>query len=84
MTEANGSRKFAPERYRAYLRLLARLQLPKRLHRLLSASDMAQEAILKAHKKRAQCRAATEAQYRAWRRRRPSTRGSRESPKQAK
>jgi RNA polymerase sigma-70 factor (subfamily 1) len=69
MQEENGSPKFAPERYHAYLRLLARLQLPKRLHRLLSASDMAQETILKAHKNRAQCRAGTHAEYRAWLRR---------------
>jgi RNA polymerase sigma-70 factor (ECF subfamily) len=62
-------RDFAPERFRAYLRLLAGLQLPKRLHRLLSASDMAQETILKAHKKRAQFRGQTEAEYRAWLRR---------------
>jgi hypothetical protein len=69
MAEANGSRPFAPERYRAYLRLLARLQLPKRLRSVLSASDMAQETILKAHKKREQFRGQTEAEYRAWLRR---------------
>jgi RNA polymerase sigma-70 factor (ECF subfamily) len=69
MAEANGSRPFAPERYRAYLRLLARLQLPKRLRRVLSASDLAQETILKAHQKRAQFRGQTEAEYRAWLRR---------------
>jgi RNA polymerase sigma-70 factor (ECF subfamily) len=69
MTEENGSRKFAPERYREYLRLLARLQLPKRLRRVLSASDVAHETILKAHKKREQFRGPTEAEYRAWLRR---------------
>jgi RNA polymerase sigma factor (sigma-70 family) len=67
--EANGSRTFAPERYRAYLRLLARLQLPKRLHRLLSASVVVHDTILKAHKKRAQFRGQLEAEYRAWLRR---------------
>jgi RNA polymerase sigma-70 factor (subfamily 1) len=69
MMQETGSRLFAPECYRAYLCLLAGLQLPKRLHRLLSASDLAHETILKAHKNRAQCRAETEAQYRAWLRR---------------
>jgi RNA polymerase sigma-70 factor (subfamily 1) len=69
MTEENGSRQFAPERYRDYLRLLARLQLPQRLHRLLSGSDLAQETILKAHKKREQFRGKAEAEYRAWLRR---------------
>jgi RNA polymerase sigma-70 factor (subfamily 1) len=69
MTEENGSRPFAPERYRAYLRLLAGLQLPRRLRSVLSASDLAQETILKAHKKRAQFRGQAEAEYRAWLRR---------------
>ena len=45
MTEENGSRPFAPERYREYLRLLAGLQLPKRLRRVLSDSDVAHETI---------------------------------------
>ncbi len=69
MTQENGSWKFAPECYREYLRLLARVQLPRRLHGQLSASDMAQETILKAHNKREQFRGATEAEYRAWLRR---------------
>jgi RNA polymerase sigma-70 factor (ECF subfamily) len=69
MTEENGSRKFAPERYREYLRLLARLQLPNRLLGLMSASDVAHDTILKAHKKREQFRGQTEAEYRAWLRR---------------
>jgi RNA polymerase sigma-70 factor, ECF subfamily len=69
MTEGNGRQKFAPERYRDYLHLLARLNLPRRLRGVLSASDVAQDTILKAHKKREQCRAETEAQYRAWLRR---------------
>jgi RNA polymerase sigma-70 factor (ECF subfamily) len=69
MTHENGSRRFAPERYREYLRLLARLQLPKRLHRLLSASDVAQETIRKALKNREQFHGQTEAEYRGWLRR---------------
>src|SRR5262245_41959705 len=66
MREENGSRLFAPERYRAYLHLLARLNLPRRLRGALSASDLAHDTILKAHKNRAQFRGQTEAEYRAW------------------
>src|SRR5262245_46441360 len=66
MREENGSRLFAPERYRAYLHLLARLNLPRRLRRVLSASDLAHDTILKAHKKRDQFRGQTEAEYRGW------------------
>jgi RNA polymerase sigma-70 factor (ECF subfamily) len=69
MTEETGSRPFAPERYREYLRLLARPRLPNRLRRLLSASDLAHETILKAHNKREQFQGQTEAEYRAWLRR---------------
>ena len=69
MTQANGPRDFAPERYRAYLHLLARLNLPRRLRGVLSASDLAHDTILKAHKKGAQFRGQTEAEYRAWLRR---------------
>jgi RNA polymerase sigma-70 factor (ECF subfamily) len=69
MTEENASPPFAPERYRAYLRLLAGLQLPRRLHRLQGASDMAHETILKAHRKRDQFRGQTEGEYRGWLRR---------------
>jgi hypothetical protein len=47
MTHANGPRDFAPERYRDYLYLLARLNLPRRLRSVLGASDMAHDTILK-------------------------------------
>jgi RNA polymerase sigma-70 factor (ECF subfamily) len=69
MAEANGPRDFVPERYRAYLHLLARLNLPRRLRGVLGASDVAHDTILKAHRKRAQFRGQTEAQYRGWLRR---------------
>ena len=69
MTEEHNARGFSPERYREYLRLLARPRLPKRLRRLLSASDVVHETILKAHKNREQFRGQTEAEYRAWLRR---------------
>jgi RNA polymerase sigma-70 factor (ECF subfamily) len=67
--QGNGSRQFAPERYRDYLHLLARLNLPRRLHGRLSASDLAHDTILKAHKKREQFRGQSEAEYRGWLRR---------------
>ena len=69
MAEANGPGDFVPERYRAYLHLLARLNLPRRLRGVLSASDLAHDTILKAHRKRGQFRGQTEAEYRAWLRR---------------
>jgi RNA polymerase sigma-70 factor (ECF subfamily) len=67
--QANGSRQFAPERNRDYLHLLARLNLPRRLRGPLSASDVAHDTILKAHKKREQFRGQSEAEYRGWLRR---------------
>jgi RNA polymerase sigma-70 factor, ECF subfamily len=69
MTQARGPQDFAPERYRDYLHLLARLNLPRRLRGVRSASDVAQETILKAHKKREQFRGQTGAEYRGWLRR---------------
>src|SRR5262245_14408840 len=69
MTQANGPRDFSPERYRDYLHLLARLNLPRRLRSVLGASDVAHDTILKAHKKREQFRGQTEAEYRGWLRR---------------
>ena len=61
MAEANGPQQFAPERYREYLHLLARLNLPRRLRRVLSASDLAHDTILKAHRNREQFRGQTDA-----------------------
>jgi RNA polymerase sigma-70 factor (ECF subfamily) len=54
------------ERYREYLRVLARLQLDARLQAKLDASDLVQEALLKAHEKRGQFRGTTEAEFTAW------------------
>src|SRR5215470_4731845 len=66
LAQAKGPRGFAPDRYREYLHLLARLTLPRRLRGLLSASDLAQDTILKALRKREQFRGQTEAEYRGW------------------
>jgi RNA polymerase sigma-70 factor (ECF subfamily) len=54
------------ESYRAYLHLLARLELSARLRPKLDASDVVQQAILQAHEHRQQFRGRTEAEWLAW------------------
>jgi RNA polymerase sigma-70 factor (ECF subfamily) len=54
------------EGYRDYLRLVARLRLGPRLQAKLDASDIAQQAILQAHRSRAQFRGGTEAEWLGW------------------
>lgn len=57
---------FAPERFRQYLILLARLHLGDRAQSKLDASDVVQETLLEAHRKRAQFRGRSEAEMAAW------------------
>jgi RNA polymerase sigma-70 factor (ECF subfamily) len=60
---------FSPEdldRYRDYLRLLARLQLDPRLCARLDASDVVQQTFLQAHEGLAEFRGRTEAELAAW------------------
>ncbi len=52
--------------YRHYLRLLARLEIGKRLQGKLDASDVVQETFLDAHRQFPGFRGATEAQLVAW------------------
>jgi RNA polymerase sigma-70 factor (ECF subfamily) len=54
------------ERYRAYLGLLARAQFPAPLRGQLGSSDIVQQTLLQAHRKREQFRGHSEAEYRAW------------------
>ncbi len=54
------------EAYRDYLRLLARLQLNPRLQVKMDASDVAQQAILQAHKNQDGFRGQSEAEWLAW------------------
>lgn len=54
------------EEYRAYLLLLARLQMGTRLRAKVDASDIVQQAILHAHESRARFRGETEGEWLAW------------------
>jgi RNA polymerase sigma-70 factor (ECF subfamily) len=54
------------EHYRAYLRLLAGLQLDPRLRTKIDPSDLAQEALLKAHRAQGQFRGRNDAEMAAW------------------
>jgi RNA polymerase sigma-70 factor (ECF subfamily) len=57
------------EAYRGYLRLLARLQLGRRLRGKVDPSDLVQEAFLEAHRDFAAFHGSTPAELRAWLRR---------------
>jgi RNA polymerase sigma-70 factor (ECF subfamily) len=69
MPHTDEGQDWALERYRPYLRILAGLRVGPLLRAKLDASDLVQEALLKAHGKRAQFRGKTEAERLAWLRR---------------
>src|SRR3989442_14496638 len=54
------------ERYRDYLRLLARLQMPAHLQGKLDPSDIVQQTLLRAFERIEQLRGQSEAQIAAW------------------
>jgi RNA polymerase sigma-70 factor (ECF subfamily) len=64
-----GSRGQVLDRYRDYLRLLARLQLDDRLQGKLDPSDVVQQTLVKAHKNLEQFRGQTDAELAGWLRR---------------
>jgi RNA polymerase sigma-70 factor (ECF subfamily) len=66
MAETVSDQGASLERYRDYLRLLARLQMPANLQGKLEPSDIVQQTLLRAFERLEQLRGQTEAQVAAW------------------
>ena len=52
MESDSGTQDLAPERFREYLLLLARMQLGQQFQGKLDASDVVQQTLVKAHQNR--------------------------------
>lgn len=66
MSDDAGDIRQPLNRYWAYLALLARAQIRGPLRGELGVSDVVQQTLLQAHRKREQFRGQSEAEYRAW------------------
>lgn len=66
MDQASSERTFLPERFREYLRLMARIGLDRKLQRRLDPSDLVQETLLEAHRSMHQFRGEGVEQQAAW------------------
>jgi RNA polymerase sigma-70 factor (ECF subfamily) len=55
-----------PDRFRSYLRLLAKMQLDDRLRRKMDPSDVVQKTMLQAHRALGEFRGNTDAERAAW------------------
>jgi RNA polymerase sigma-70 factor (ECF subfamily) len=66
MVNNETSHDHQPEAYRDYLRLLARMWSPRCLQRKMDASDLVQDALVKAYAKRDQFKGDSSCQYKAW------------------
>lgn len=66
MDQRDDERQFEAEKYRDYLRLWSRLWMPQKLRKKMDASDLVQDAMLKAVHKAEDFRGSTNGQYKAW------------------
>ena len=66
MDQQAGAYRPAPERFRDYLLLLARAQLGGPLRGKVAPSDIVQQTLLEAHRKRDQFRGRSDAELAAW------------------
>jgi RNA polymerase sigma-70 factor, ECF subfamily len=66
MRDEQAAPNFLPERYRAYLLLLARMRLRNTNNARIDPSDVVQQTMLNAHRGRDQFAGKTEAQWKAW------------------